>query len=128
MKSRDILPLEDRTLKALSEYGMNRLLMKYSEALTAAEQEFIDFVNQSIEDHKVSSETYGELAVDIERLSNLHATEQITSSKFRELVMKLLENSSKVRYEESMKRYREGCTDIESLINQAAHGKLVANF
>ena len=67
MKSRDILPLEDRSLKVLSEYGMNRLLMKYSEALTAAEQEFIDFmyhINNISQEHKLLCENYSELAFE----------------------------------------------------------------
>ena len=104
MKSRFILPLENRLNPDEDDdlfYTMNseekfELLSKYSEALTAAEQEFMDFVNQSIEDHKVRCETYGELAVEIERLSNLHATEQISSGKFRELIMKLLEQNYNV--------------------------------
>ena len=82
MKSRDILPLEDRTLKALSEYGMNRLLMRYSEALMVAENEVTELISNG------------------------------------------LEYRSKARYEAAMKRYREGCTDVESLINQAAYGEL----
>ena len=136
MKSRDILPLDERlNIEEDSDlfYSMDadeqfELLTKYSKALEAAEIEFMYHINNIRQEHELLCENYSELAFEIERLSNLHSMERITSSKFRELVMKLLENSSKVRYEESMKRYREGCTDIESLINQAAHGKLVANF
>ena len=136
MKSRDILPLDKRlNIEEDSDlfYSMDddeqfELLTEYSKALEAAEVEFMYCINNIPQEHKLLCENYSELAFEIERLSNLHSMERITSSKFRELVMTLLENSSKFRYEESMKRYREGCTDVESLINQAAHGKLVANF
>lgn len=132
MKSRDILPLDERlNIEEDSDlfYSMKNdeqfeILIKYSKALEAAEVEFVHHINNISQEHKLLCENYSEVAFEIERLSNLHSMERITSSKFRELVMKLLENSSKVRYEESMKRYREGCTDIESLINQAAYGKL----
>mgnify|MGYP003603749746 FL=1 len=132
MKSRDILPLERRlNIEEDSDlfYSMDadeqfELLTEYSKALEAAEVEFMYHINNIPQEHKLLCENYSELAFEIERLSNLHSMERITSSKFRELVMKLLENSSKVRYEESMKRYREGCTDVESLINQAAYGDL----
>ena len=132
MKSRDILPLDKRlNLEEDSDlfYSMDadeqfELLTEYSKALEAAEVEFMYHINNIPQEYKLLCENYSEVAFEIERLSNFHSMERITSSKFRELVMKLLENSSKVRYEGSMKRYREGCTDIESLINQAAHGKL----
>lgn len=46
LDSEKILPKEERTLKTLSEYGLNNLLSKYVKALNSAELEIINLKEQ----------------------------------------------------------------------------------